>query len=286
MIGRHASGMLTAAGFDVTAVARTPGADPHASRLAADLLDLGGLEGVFAEVRPEYLLHLAWDTRPGVYLEDDANFAWVAATLEMLRLFRKYGGRRAVLAGTCFEYQFTGQPLREDGAIAPISTYARCKHHLNRLAAMFCRKSGVSYGWGRIFYAYGSGERKGRLTASVLDAARRNRALAIRSGPLVRDYMYAKDIAAAFVKFLDGAIEGEVNICSGTGIAIRDYCLMLAKTLGRDTLLAFEDDPGDQPPVIVGDCRRLREEVGFSPAYDLTRGMVEIAEESGVGAWA
>lgn len=280
LIGRHTAAPLNAAGFTVNAVARRPGTWPSATWTAADLLDLGGLESIFAAARLKYLLHLAWDTRPGIYLEDNANFAWVAATLEMLRLFHKYGGERAVLAGTCFEYAFSNQPLREDGQIEAVSTYAKCKDHLNRLAARFCRKNDISYGWGRIFYVYGSGEKAGRLTPSVLAAARTGESLTIKSGPLVRDYMYVKDIAAAFVKFLDSDVEGDINICTGTGVSIRGYCEKLAGKLGRGDCLVFDDQPGSQPPVIVGDCRRLRNEVGFTPAYDLDGSLGEIAEES------
>lgn len=279
LIGKYAVPLLGEAGFEVHAVARTPrGGEGNGGVVwhGADILDAGERGRLFAEVRPERLLHLAWDTRPGRYLEDNSNFAWVAASLELLHLLGKHGGGRAVLAGTCFEYAFADHPLSENGPIAPRSTYAVCKEHLNRLAALYCAKNGISYGWGRIFYVYGAGERSGRLTPDLLQSLRNGGTMTIRSGSLRRDYMYARDIAAAMTAFLASPVEGEVNICSGDAPTIETYCRLLARKLGREDGLIFQDDPGTQPLLIVGDNRRLRDEVGFSPRYDLESGFEEI----------
>lgn len=286
LIGQYALEPLVALGYEVFAVSRKP--DSASSRgvrwLTADLLDSEGRSRVFREARPDLLLHLAWDTRPGIYLESDENFIWVAAGLEMLRLFRKYGGKRVVFAGTCFEYAFADRLLREDGPTAPVSTYAKCKLYLNRLAAVFCGKNGISYGWGRIFYVYGKNEQPGRLTPSVIAAARGGEPLVIKGGSLIRDYMYAGDIAGAFAAFLSSEVEGEVNICTGKGIMLEDYCRALARMAGKEENLRFADQPGNQPPRIVGDAGRLRDEVGFGPRYDLDAGFAEmLADMEAVG---
>lgn len=281
LIGRHAIEPLLQSGFQVYAASRTPVPDSRVVWLEADLLDLCGIDRLFKSTQPEYLLHFAWETRHRIYLESNSNFSWLAASLEMLQRFHQYGGRRVVFSGTCFEYQFADERLKEDGPTAPASTYARCKDHLNRLAGMYCRNNNLSYGWGRIFYVYSPDEQKGRLTASIIESIEKNEPIVIKSGPLIRDYMYAKDIAAAFSKFLAGEVEGAVNVCAGSGMRIKDYCLALARLMGREELLIFDDQPGNQPARIVGDNRRLLDEVGFRSAYDIRRGLAEATE--GIG---
>ena len=278
-IGRHVVRPLLAAGFRVHAVSRGDGAKDGAVWHKADLLAAANRESVFEEAKPDLLLHLAWETRPGQYLEDNANFAWLAASLDMFRLLRQYGGRRAVLAGTCFEYQFADGPLRETDQIGPLSTYAKCKDHLNRLAALFCAKNGVSFGWGRIFYVYGPFEQAGRLTRDLVLSLRRGETMTVKGEPLRRDYMYVKDVAAAFAAFLASGVEGEVNVCSGVAPTIGQYCRRLARKLAREDLLVFKNDVAGQPPLIVGDNRRLRDEVGFVPAYDFDGGFGEMLKE-------
>lgn len=281
LIGGYALQPLRAAGFHVHAVSRSP-REKAAGTIwhQADLLDAADRERVFAEARPTHLLHLAWDTRPGEYLESGDNVAWATAGLDMLRLFRRHGGARAVLAGSGFEYGASDRPLGESSPLNPQTAYARCKAAFHELAAIYCRKNGVSMAWGRIFSAYGANERAGRLTPSIIGALGRGEPVTIRSGRLVRDYIYARDIAAACAALLGTAVEGPVNVSSGRGVRIEDYCRALAHRLGREDLLRFEDKAGDQPPYLVGDNRRLRDEAGFVPAYDLDRGFAEILADA------
>lgn len=279
LIGKHVAPFLRDDGFQVHAVSRAAHAGDGVAWHRADLLVAADRERLFAEVRPDCLLHLAWDTRPGVYLDDDLNFVWLAASLDILRLLHQYGGKRAVLAGTCFEYEFAERSLHETDPIAPRSIYAKCKEHLNRLAALYCSKNDISYGWGRIFYVYGAGEQPGRLTPDVIRIVKAGERMIIRSGPLRRDYMYAKDVAAAFARFLAVPVEGEANICSSLAPTIEEYCRCLARKLGREDLLLFADHSSGQPPLIVGDNRRLREEIGFTPRHGLDDGFGAMLEE-------
>jgi nucleoside-diphosphate-sugar epimerase len=273
LIGRYAIAPLREAGFAVHAVSRSRREGGGAVWHRADLLREADRERLFAAVRPDRLLHFAWDMRPGACLEDNANFAWLAASLELLRLFREGGGRRAVLAGTCFEYGPSAEPLAESSPVAPGTTYGRVKDHLNRLAALYCANNDVSYGWGRIFYVYGAGERSGRLTPDLITSLRRGEPFIVKNGHLVRDYLYAGDVAAAFVKFLAGEVRGEVNVCSGRGVALEDYCRRLARKLGREELLSFAAPAAGQAPRVVGDGRLLRGAVGFEPGHGLDDGL-------------
>lgn len=277
VIGRHAVRALRLAGYDVYMASRAEGDGIH--QFQVDILDRKAISSVFRTVRPNCLLHLAWDVSSGEYLKSNKNFSWISASLDLLQFFQENGGTRAVFAGTCLEYAMTEKPLREDDALAPATVYAFCKDRLNQLAGFFCAKNGISYGWGRVFYLYGAGERMGRLTSDLVHALRSGEKMVVKGGPLIRDYTYAGDIGAAFAHFLLSPVEGNVNICSGYGVAIRDYCRLLASLLGHEELLVFQDDIAMQPPVIVGANDRLRSEVGFLAQTDLKTGFSAMLAE-------
>lgn len=282
LIGKYAIDPLIDAGFEVFAVSSSEAKCKMQSAkglnfVCADLLDSVDIKRVFEEIKPDYLLHFAWDTRPGVYLEDNSNFDWVKSSLEMIKQFKLNGGKRAVFAGTCFEYEFEyetlGAPLKENAKLNPTSTYAKCKNHLNALSTLYSAKNDISFGWGRIFYVYGENEQEKRLIPFVIKTLSEGNEFKTSAGDLIKDYMFAGDIAEAFVKFLDSNVEGCVNICTGIPVTVADVAITIAKKLGKENLVKLEPKPSKEPGRILGDNTRLAKEVGFSAKYSLSEGI-------------
>ncbi len=40
---------------------------------------------LITEIKPELLLHLAWEARPGIYWNSETNADWAIASIELLR---------------------------------------------------------------------------------------------------------------------------------------------------------------------------------------------------------
>ena len=106
-VGRPAVAALRARGFEVHAVGRRSPGDAHVFH-AADLLDASARRAAVRAAGASHLLHLAWVTEPGRYWQAPENLDWTAASLDLVRSFREAGGMRAVVAGTCAEYDWTG----------------------------------------------------------------------------------------------------------------------------------------------------------------------------------
>ncbi|MFY9293943.1 MAG: NAD(P)-dependent oxidoreductase [Methylorubrum rhodinum] len=110
-VGRPAVAALVARGFEVHALGRRAPEGAHAFH-SADLLDAGSRRAAVRAAGASHLLHLAWVTEPGRYWEAPENLDWTAASLDLVRAFHEAGGERAVVAGTCAEYDWTGiEPL-------------------------------------------------------------------------------------------------------------------------------------------------------------------------------
>jgi nucleoside-diphosphate-sugar epimerase len=276
LIGKEALASLLNKGFKVFAISSQKiHCSDNINWIVADLYDDKTIAKVFYQIRPEYLLHFAWYTGEG-YLDSDINYRLRDTSLNMLRLFNENGGKRAVYAGTCFEYAFQDTPIKENAPLKPTTVYAKCKDEVREQAELYARKNDISFGWGRIFYVFGNGEQENRLLPYIINSLRNNKKAVIKGGSLIRDYMYTKDIADAFVKFLDTDIAGCVNICSGRGILIRDFVCLIAKKLDKLELLDFTDSAQNQPPVIVGDNTRLVSEIGYCQQYDINTAIENI----------
>ena len=89
-----------------------------------DLFNVDSVESYVGAMKPQYLLHFAWYTGEG-YLESELNNKFVNSSLELFKIFKKHGGKRIVSAGTCFEYKFTDELLKETSPLEPKTSYAK-----------------------------------------------------------------------------------------------------------------------------------------------------------------
>lgn len=275
-LGRPAAEALLAHGWKVDGVRSGQPAE-GASGIRwhqADLLDPAAVSRLLEETRPSHLLHLAWDVGgKGAYYASHENDKWAAASLHLLREFADRGGERAVFVGTCVEYDL-GQGICDERTtpLRPDTRYGRAKLDLGERFRSFVAASDRSSGaWARLFFLFGERERPERLVPSVIRALLQGEPARCSHGRQIRDFLYSADAADALVALLDSDVEGAVNIASGEPISVAHLVYRAAGRLGREDLVelgAIEARP-DEPPLIVADVRRLRDELGWSPRHGL-----------------
>ncbi len=277
-IGKQCLPLLTARGYEVHAVSSRAITQDGQQILwhQANLLDQQQMAALMDQVRPSHLLHFAWHAVPGKYPTSPENLRWVQASLGLLQEFVRFGGGRIVTAGTCFEYDWQyGYCLEGVTPLAPTTLYGICKHSLQLMLTEFSRLSELSAAWGRIFFLFGPHEHPDRLVAHVVSSLLRSEAARCSPGTQIRDLLYVEDVAEAFVALLESTVSGPINIASGTPVVLRDVILKIADLQGRPELIELGALPSrkNEPPLLVADVRRLRDEVGWKPAYDLEQGL-------------
>jgi nucleoside-diphosphate-sugar epimerase len=273
---------LRQAGWDVHAVARhAPEHDDGAHWHMADLLNQGECREVIGAAQPTHLLHLAWTaTVPGAFWAAEENYAWVQASLNLFQAFAAQGGQRLVVAGTCAEYDWDfGYCSEAVTPLRPASVYGACKHALHLMLEKWSAQQGIGFAWGRVFFLYGPHEHPQKLVASVCRDLIHQRTAHCSSGGQVRDYLHIHDAATALSNLIDSDAQGAVNIASGVPVAVREIVSLLGEIEGRSDLLAFgKRESSHEPPFIVGDTRRLRQELLWSPEFDLESGLRQTLE--------
>jgi nucleoside-diphosphate-sugar epimerase len=281
-IGRHCLPLLAAREYEIHAVSSREPREPAQQVFwhTVDLLVPGHATELVARVSPDYLLHFAWYAVPGKYWGSMENLRWVQASLELLGAFARTSGKRVVMAGSCAEYEWKNGECSENATpLLPATVYGTCKNALQAMLHHCSRQTGLSSAWGRIFFLYGPYEHSSRLVSSVILALLRGESSHCSDGLQVRDFLHVEDAASAFVALLDSEIQGPLNIASGMPLSIKSMVERIGEKIGRPDLIRLESlasTPG--PPRLLADIRRLRQELGWRPHYDLEAGLDQTIE--------
>lgn len=278
-VGRHAQRHLSARGYEVHATCHNAPegwAEAGVNAHRCDLLDAGASRALMQRVRPTHLLHLAWTTAPGTYWESPDNLSWTGASLQLLQDFAQCGGQRAVIAGSCAEYDWEfALAVEGQTPLNPASLYGISKNAVRVIAEKFAENTSVSLGWGRLYFPYGPHEAQARLVPSVIRALLAGEPALCTHGRQVRDFIYVDDAAAAFAALLDSPVEGAVNIATGRAGPLHELIMFIGKELQRPELieLGAVAAPARDVENLTADVTRLNDEVGFTPAVDLETGL-------------
>ncbi len=278
-VGRHCLPFLLERGDEVhavvhEAVAATANVQAH----RCNLLDDGAVNALLAAVRPSHLLHFAWYAVPGRFWTAPENHAWLAAGKHLIRAFAAHGGRRIVVAGSCAEYDWSHELLREaDTPLVPRTLYGTAKNALRADLAAAAGGLGLDWAWGRLFFLSGPHEARGRLVSDVIAGLVAGERVPVSAGRQQRDFLHVEDVGRAFARLLDSAVSGPVNVASGETVAVREVVERIAALTGRPDLVEFGARPTahDEPARLAADVDALRRDVGFTPRYALADGLAQ-----------
>lgn len=277
-IGRHTLDKLKNLGYEVHALAfKNPIKSIDVHWHIVDLHKQKDVSKLIKEIQPSHLLHLAWNVSPG-YLNSCNNFDWVVLSLNLFKEFQQNGGKRIVVAGTCFQYDHQDEICNEETTLRkPASIYGACKQSLQTMLESFSKQTDLSTAWGNIFFIYGENESPARLVSSVIISLLKNESANCTEGTQIRDFLYVEDVADAFVHLVDSDIQGTMNIGSGQAIELKNIINNLAKILTKTELinLGARAMPKDEPAQIVADTTRLKNELNWQPKYTLNDGLIK-----------
>lgn len=278
LIGRHSIEPLRARGYEVVCVS-------HKGRggLPVDLLEPQSLRRLVEESDATTLVHLAWADGRNRW-STPANLDWVSATLGLLRSFSAAGGKRAVLVGSCAEYDWGHPILSENSPLNPATLYGAAKARLGQLSMAAAPALDLSLAWARPFFVYGPGEPPGRLFGDLIRGLAAGQTVDCTDGEQRRDFLHVDDLGLALATLVAGSVEGAVNIGSGNAVPVKEMIQTLARRMGRSDLVRLGARPRllDDPACIQADITRLRDEVGFLPRHDMETGIAAVLRAEGI----
>jgi nucleoside-diphosphate-sugar epimerase len=287
-IGSHVARIAIREGHEVVALVR-PGRSLHRLDgvrdrlhiLEGDLREAPALEAPLRERVPDVCLHLAWYAEPGGRcLWAQENLDCLTGSLAFLRVLRNVSCPRLVIAGTSIEYDTSTGYVSETSPIRPANLYAAAKHALYLTATRFDEGGELSVAAARIFSVYGPWEDPRRLVPFVISKLLAGEPCELTRGEQIRDYSHVEDAAGALWAIAKSSVTGPVNVGSSQPVSVASVAERLGALLGRPELLRFgarPSTPGD-PPFLVANTGRLRNDIGFVPGHDLPSGLAQTVD--------
>jgi GDP-4-dehydro-6-deoxy-D-mannose reductase len=290
--GGHLVELLARHGSGVTGWHR-PGGDPPfdvagVSWEAVDLLDAAAVRASIERLRPSVVYHCAGAAHVGQSWASAVptlavNVRGTHFLLEALRLSNVTA--RVLLPSSAMVYRPVNEPLTEDHPLVPASPYGVSKLAQELLAARPSERITVIIG--RAFNHVGPRQDPSFAASGFarqlaeIELGRREPEVVVGNLDARREATDVRDTVRAYQIILERGQPGlPYNVSSGTAIAIGELLEMLVSRARAPVRIRVDGArfrPNDQP-LLVGNPRRLREELGWTPEIPLAQTIEDLLD--------
>lgn len=249
----------------------------------ADITDPDTLGELFADFRPQAVVHLAALVSVPLGESDPAkNFRLnVAATGAVADAARTAGVRRITFASSAAVYgDSDALPLQEDGRTEPISQYGATKLMSEKLLRAYDISYGLTATCFRFFNIYGPRQDPSSPYSGVVsifaDRYRAGKSVTVNGdGTQFRDFVFVKDLAKAIAaSTTDTALPGGVfNLCTGRRTTLLDLLDILKTDYPQVPQPTFGEARVGDIKRSLGDPTRARETLGITPDTPFAEGI-------------
>jgi len=315
-IGSHACKALARAGHEPIAYDNMSTGHAWAVKWGplerGDILDTQRLSAVMEHHRPGAVMHFAALAYVGEsVLHPDRYYKTnVVGTLSLLNTMRDHRISKLIFSSTCASYGVPATlPIAETAPQSPVNPYGRSKRMAEQILQDYSSAHGLGVVALRYFNAAGAdndgdiGEEhmpETHLIPLVLQAAAGLREgvevfgsdYPTPDGTCVRDYVHVSDLASAHVTALGACRLGSFdayNLGGGRGVSVAEIIEVAKLVTGREIRVRLSERREGDPPILVADSTRARDELGWRQEYPEIESMISTAwrwlreKRSGVG---
>ena len=282
-IGSHLVDALLARDDEVHVVDNLATGSPANLGPAAELHEIDvrneSIADLFAKLRPKVIFHLAAQADVGTSVEQPAFDADVnvVGTVRVLEAARAAGARVVFASTGGAIYGECERPAREEDERRPVSPYATSKLAGEEYLATWNRLHGTRHVACRLANVYGPRQLpslEGGVVAIFLDRLRDGGGTSIfGDGSQTRDFVYAGDVADAFLAAARADRPGIYNVGTGVETTVLELHRLCAETAGREQEPEFAAArPGDLRRSVL-DPARTERELGWRATTTLRAGL-------------
>jgi len=285
---------LVTAGADVVCLVRdwVPDSETVRSGLLArvtvvrgDVCDVGCVERALGEYEIDTVFHLAAQTIVGIANRNplstfESNIAGTWVLLEACRRSPKV--RSVVVASSDKAYGTQSElPYTEDAPLEGRHPYDASKSCADIIAQSYAHTYGLPVAITRCGNFYGGGDLNwNRLVPGTIRSILRGERPVVRSdGLYVRDYFYVEDGALAYMHLAQQLaarpqLAGRAyNFSNETQVTVIDLVDRITALLGSNLAPDIRNEASNEIRHQYLSARRAREELAWTPSFDLDRGL-------------
>lgn len=227
-----------------------------------------------------YVIHFAGigDIVPSIERPVEYMDVNVQGTVRVLEAARHAGVSKLVYAASSSCYGLADTPTREDHPIQAKYPYALSKYQGEQAAHHWHGVYGLPVNSIRIFNAYGTRSRTSGAYGAVFGVFLRQKIAGepftvVGDGTQTRDFLYASDVARAFLAAAQTDHVGQVwNLGAGKPQSVN----RLVELLGGDVTY-IPKRPGE-PDCTWADITKIQADLGWAPQLSFEEGVAQIVE--------
>jgi UDP-glucose 4-epimerase len=255
--------------------------------LQVDLRDEEATLQAVAGASVEAVLHFAALHLVPESVEQPAEYyrTNVVGGLNLLDAVRAAGIRKFVFSSTAAVYGIPADlPIREDAPTNPINPYGESKLMVERMLASYGATYGINHAIFRYFNvagAHGSQGEDHRPETHVIPVAieaitgKRDTFTvfgtdyATNDGTAIRDYVHVVDLVEAHLIALERLDTnlGVFNLGTRAGFTVNQVVQAVELTTDQRLPVAYGPRRAGDPPALIADSTRAREELGWEPSH-------------------
>lgn len=244
-----------------------------------DMTDVNGMEALFTDFIPDYVLHLAAYSSVAYSWKNPAE-SFLNNTNIFLNLIEQVKNTnlkcRILSVGSSEEYGNVNKdklPIREDQGFEPISPYAVARVSQEMLSKIFVDTFGMDIVLTRSFNHIGPRQDERFVVPSFVQRVLNIKKSGQSSGTIetgdvsvIRDFVDVRDVVRAYYMLLMKGKKGEIyNVCSGQAISLNSLIDIIAEQAGVKVSTKVNPDfirPKDNK-FVVGSPFKIESEIGW-----------------------
>jgi len=252
------------------------GANAAVSFARTDIRNVEPGDPLFADV--DYVFHFAGigDIVPSIERPLEYMSVNVQGTVHMLECARRAGAKKFVYAASSSCYGLAATPTREDHPISPRYPYALSKYQGEQAVFHWNNVYRLPVNSIRIFNAYGTRSRTSGAYGAVFGVFLKQKLAGkpftvVSDGTQTRDFVYATDVADAFLRAAETDKVGEVwNLGAGAPQSVNRLVELL-----DGPVVHIPKRPGE-PDCTFADISKIKRDLGWSPRVSFEEGVARI----------
>lgn len=304
-IGSHVTALLIDRGYEVVvfdnlSTGHEKAVHEKAQLVVGDLVNVADVQRAFEGHKFDGILHFASHTMVGESMQKPFMYFRnnLSGAINLLEQAAAHDVKRFILSSTAnlFDDAQT-MPIPESEPVIPGSVYGETKHMIERILLWMDRIYGLKYCALRYFNASGAhvngqiGEDHDPethlipITLQVALGQRQQMSIFgtdynTPDGTCIRDYIHVLDLAEAHILAFEALADGRsraYNLGSGSGYSVREVIETARRVTGHDIPAMEGERRAGDPPTLIADSTRIKQELGWAPEFDNLQIIIETA---------
>tara|TARA_B100000965_G_C19601104_1_gene762724 strand:- start:3478 stop:4371 length:894 start_codon:yes stop_codon:yes gene_type:complete len=236
------------------------------------------------EFQPTVVFHLTWEGIPEFNSTNSIKNLFNSIKLFDI-IFEANSCKKIIVPGSCFEYSKKVGLCEESEILSPSDYFTWAKLSLYEYLKMQSIDRNINLAWFRLFYVYGSMQRKASLIPTLIESIKNDKCPDLRTPKNRNDFIHVDEVTDLLLCSLKSDfISGIYNVGSGQSTSVTDICSIIEKTIKSNNDLTDELKSKSENTIAEVDfyasTRKTSENFGWSNATSIEEGIKKVLDES------